>query len=162
MHQFSKTSLKILETCHKDIQTVMLYGIMTSPIDFGISRGHSSPEEQFELFKKGRKKNASGIWEVVNPTAIVTNLDGFIKLSKHNRTPSEAVDIFAWVPGKRELMYDEMHLAFLGGHLLKCSKELLAKGKISHPIRWGGNWDGDGELIYDQKLWDKPHYEIIK
>lgn len=162
MYQFSKTSLKRLETCHKDIQTLMLYAIMTSPIDFGIAYGERSTEEQFELFKVGRAEDSEGRWVVIDSSKVITNVDGFTEQSKHNKKPSEAVDVFVWVPGKKELMYDAMHLCFLAGHILKCSKELLAKGEIKHPIRWGGNWDNDGEILYDQKLWDKPHFEIIK
>jgi peptidoglycan L-alanyl-D-glutamate endopeptidase CwlK len=161
MYQFSKTSLKRLETCHKDIQTLMLYAILTSPIDFGIAVGQRTPEEQFKIYRSGRKKVPNG-YEVTDSNAVLTNCDGFLERSKHNYSPSMAVDIYVWVPGKRHMMYDEVHLSFLAGHVLKCSSELLANGQITHDLTWGGNWDNDGELLYDQRLKDLPHFELSK
>ena len=32
-------------------------------------------------------------------------------------------------------------------------------GRLGIPIRWGGDWDGDGDKT-DQKLWDPAHWEL--
>lgn len=152
MFEFGNTSLKRLETCHKDIQTLMLYAILTSPIDFGIAQGERTYDQQLEYFLAGKSK--------IDPR-VPSQLLKAKHVTSEKNPKARAVDIFAWVQGKKELMYDDAHLAFLGGHILKCSQELLAQGKITHSIRWGANWDGDGELIYDQTLKDLPHYEII-
>ena len=29
------------------------------------------------------------------------------------------------------------------------------------PIRWGGNWDRDNEILSDQKFDDCPHFELV-
>ena len=29
-------------------------------------------------------------------------------------------------------------------------------------LRWGGNWDGDGVLVTDQRLVDLPHFELVE
>jgi peptidoglycan L-alanyl-D-glutamate endopeptidase CwlK len=35
-----------------------------------------------------------------------------------------------------------------------------AAAELGYDLRWGGNWDGDGEIIKDQKFNDLPHFEI--
>jgi hypothetical protein len=35
------------------------------------------------------------------------------------------------------------------------------EGLIQHKVRWGGNWDRDGDLA-DNTLYDRPHLEIYK
>lgn len=52
-----------------------------------------SPEEQFELFKKGRKQDETGIWIVADKSKIVTNVDGLKTLGAHNYRPSRAIDV---------------------------------------------------------------------
>ncbi len=50
---------------------------------------HRSPEDQFLLFKQGRTFR-NGSW--VRTGAIVTQLDGFVKKSRHNGLPATAFD----------------------------------------------------------------------
>jgi peptidoglycan L-alanyl-D-glutamate endopeptidase CwlK len=138
----------------------MLEAIMTSMVDFTFVEGHRPPERQFELYKKGREK-IEGKWQVADPTKVVTNVDGFIKKSNHNYDPSMAGDIRAYVKGNPKLAYDPFHLAYLGGHITNTAQNLLAEGRITHRLRWGANWDEDGELIYDQGLDDSPHFELV-
>jgi peptidoglycan L-alanyl-D-glutamate endopeptidase CwlK len=38
---------------------------------------------------------------------------------------------------------------------------LLVEGKISHAIRWGGDWDSD-DIFDDQNFDDLPHFELVK
>ena len=59
MPKFSNRSIKKLETCHEDIQKIMYKAIKI--IDFSVLRGYSSPEMQFELYKKGRHLQ-DGCW----------------------------------------------------------------------------------------------------
>ena len=35
------------------------------------------------------------------------------------------------------------------------------EGKITHKLRWGGNWNGDGLIVEGQSLVDLPHFELI-
>jgi len=160
MFSFSDTSLQKKQTIDYDLQIILDESIRESQIDFGISEGYRSPEAQFILFKKGRKL-IDGIWVVVNEKEVVTNIDGYTLKGNHNYYPSLAVDIFVHVEGKPNLRYDKVHLAYLGGLILTKANALFKRGIVTHKIRWGGNWDGDGELLYDQKLKDMPHFEII-
>jgi peptidoglycan L-alanyl-D-glutamate endopeptidase CwlK len=73
-----------------------------------------------------------------------------VKKGKHNTKPlSEAMDIYPhpvnWGDTKR--MY------FMGGVAIAESK------RLNIPIRWGGDWDGDTEVL-DQTFNDLGHIEL--
>jgi peptidoglycan L-alanyl-D-glutamate endopeptidase CwlK len=142
---FGEGSKGNLDTCHNDLQLIANEAIKITPIDFGVSEGHRSVERQNKLFKEGKSK-----------------IDGINKKGKHNYSPSLAFDIYIYVKGKSKLAYDEKHLTFIGGVLIATAKRLYSEGKITHILRWGANWDGDGELIYDQSFQDLPHFELKK
>lgn len=70
--------------------------------------------------------------------------------SKHNRKPSEAIDVAPY-PIDWEDRERFVHLAgiFVGiGHALNLK------------IRWGGDWDMDSDLR-DQQFMDLGHFEIL-
>lgn len=140
MFAFGKSSSEKLATCNKNLQAVMQLAIKRTTVDFGISEGYRSEERQQELYKQGRTE----------PGEIVTHVDGINKKSKHNEKPSKAVDIFGYVNGKAT--YDVPHMCLIAGVILACADEL----KI--PIRWGGNFDQDGQIMEDWN--DLPHFEL--
>jgi len=158
---FGAKSEKELSSCNSDLQMIMKEAIKISPIDFGIVYGRRPAELQFELFKKGRELQ-SGVWIIVNKKFVVTNLDGYQKKSMHNYEPSKAVDIRIYVPGHPELAYDPEHLCYVAGIIMTVADQLFKERWISHRIRWGGNWDQDGIILFDQSLADRPHFEIIE
>jgi len=139
MFSFGRNSQEQLSSCDKNLQAVMQLAIKRTTVDFGISEGHRTPQRQLELYAQGRTK----------PGNIVTS----VKVSKHNGSPSAAVDIFAYVNGKA--VWDQAHMCLVAGVILACADELRIK------IRWGGNWDGDGEIISDQNFIDLPHFELL-
>ncbi|RLG87046.1 MAG: hypothetical protein DRO18_03665 [Thermoprotei archaeon] len=51
-----------------------------------------SDEEQFRLFKKGRKQLPDGTWVIEDKSKVVTYIDGIHKKGKHQR--GLAVDIY--------------------------------------------------------------------
>lgn len=69
--------------------------------------------------------------------------------SEHNRTPSFAVDVAPYPIDWDDLM----RFYFFGGYV----KAIADHMKI--PIRWGGDWDGDGNLK-DQRFNDLVHFEL--
>lgn len=143
-YKFSDTSAQRLSTCTNNLQRVFNLAIKRSNVDFGIACGRRTIEEQQELYAQGRTKEGS----------IVTNVDGFNVLSKHNENPSEAVDIYAWINGKAS--WEDKPLCYIAGVIMSCAKELGVK------LRWGGNWNSNGVIISDQNLKDLPHFEEIK
>jgi hypothetical protein len=38
---------------------------------------------------------------------------------------------------------------------------LYEQEKITSKLKWGANWDMDGEIITDQGFMDLPHFELI-
>lgn len=138
--KFSERSKSKLATCHYELITIMEAAIETSEIDFGISEGHRTVERQKELFDDGKSK-----------------IDGITKKGKHNYEPALACDIYAYI-GK--VSWDDKHLIYLGGHIKGVAALLKLQGKITHDLRWGGNWDRDGVIISDQTFIDLPHFEL--
>ena len=145
MYNFGNRSLKNLETCHKDLVLVAKESLKVSQIDFGISEGHRSIERQNKLFKEGKSK-----------------IDGINKKGKHNYSPSNAFDFYAYVADNKKLAFDTVHLMYLVGVITATANRLHQEGRIQHKIRSGANWDSDGQLKYDQSFFDAPHIEIIK
>ncbi len=82
---------------------------------------------------------------------------GYSKLrypdSKHNRKPSLAVDL---QPYPRPLKETKLWgaLGYLAGR-----GEVIAE-ELGFTIRWGGDWDRDGDLT-DQDFDDLFHWEIV-
>ena len=99
-------------------------------MDIKVLEGHRDNDRQDKLLKQGLTKLKGGD-------------------SKHNRVPSLAVDVAPYPVDWK----DEARFAYMAG---------LAKG-IGHElgvnIRWGGDWDLDGELS-DNRFNDLPHLEI--
>ena len=128
MPKFSKTSLDKLNTCHPDLQKI--FNEVIKHFDCTILCGHRNEEEQNIAYK-------AGVSKLKYPK------------SKHNKTPSLAVDVapypIDW--GNRRRFY------YFAG---------IVKGvalSIGIKLRWGGDWDGDND-INDQKFFDLPHWEI--
>ena len=142
MFKFGKTSKSRLQTCHKDIQLIMNEAIKITNVDFGIAEGHRSIEKQQQYFKEGKSK-----------------IDGVSKKGKHNYSPSLAVDIYPYFENGSK--WDNEHLSYLSGIIHAVSEILFADGKISHKVRWGGNWDMDGIILIDQSFDDRPHFELV-
>ena len=131
MPQFSKQSEDKLNTCHKDIQRVMREVI--KQYDFTVLEGTRTQEQQMKYFAEGKSK-----------------LDGVNQKSKHQSNPSMAIDIapypIDWNNAKR--------FYYLAGLVLATAKA------IGVQMRWGGDWDADGDFA-DQTFNDYPHFELI-
>lgn len=138
MPKFSRESIKQLETCHPDLQSLAYAAIEI--INFKVIQGHRSFKEQQVLYAKGRTK----------PGKIVTQIDGVRKQSKHNADPSTAFDYAPW-----PINWDRVdEFIFQAGVFFTISKQLGIK------IRWGGDWDMDHNL-YNEKFRDWGHIELI-
>ncbi len=107
--------------------------------DLLITCTYRSREEQFALFCKGRQQNAAGLWvlDQMPETSVVTNCDGVKTLSRHNKTPSEAIDFCVVIAGK--VSWDPREYEPVG---------VLAEMRN---LVWGGRW---------ARLKDYPHVEL--
>lgn len=129
MYAFSDRSKRELMTCHRDLQRV--FSEVIKHWDCSILEGHRSEEDQAEMLRTGRSTVA---W----PT------------SKHNTTPSAAVDV---APYPVDWEDAESFRAF-GGFVLGVAT------MMGVTLRWGGDWSMDWDF-HDQKFVDLPHFELV-
>lgn len=158
MAQFSDASKARLETVHPDLKKLFYYVILE--FDCTVVHGQRTPEEQFQLYKKGRKQE-NGIWLPIDPvkkTGIVTNCDGYKVKSRHNITPlSEAVDVVPY-----PTLYSDIDtIRHFAGYVLGVADMLKYLGYLEHKIICGIDWDNDKDL-HDQRLFDAVHFQIKK
>lgn len=132
-YKFSAFSIKQLDSCDARIQAVLKAAI--KKIDFKVIRGHRGQLEQDRAYERG-----------ASPLRFPH--------SKHNRFPSHAVDIIPFKDGKFVGWKDLDAFAEL-------SKVVLAEAKKQGvKMRWGGDWDQDGN--WKEETWfDGPHYELL-
>ena len=136
MYSYSLKSSKNLGTCHIDLQTIFYQIIKT--FDCTIVQGTRGKKEQNELFKKEKTK-------VQYPN------------SKHNKKPSMAVDAVPYPIDWK----DTNRMKYFAGHVVGIAAILYHQGKITHLVRWGGDWNKNTELK-DNKFQDFPHFELYK
>jgi len=133
-YSFGTTSTARLETCSFPIQQIMREALAYGIMDFAISEGVRSDWKQHEYFLAGKSRLDAG-----DPRAM------------HNRVPSDAVDAVPYINGKYS--YIKAHCCVLAGIIQAAAK------KIGYTVRWGGDWDMDGEPITDQEFQDLVHFE---
>ena len=159
MLTLSTNSKAKYETLHEDLRLLISEALKYSTIDFGISEGARSVETQQEYFKRGREE-IDGQWVITDKSKVITYVDGVVKKGKHNYTPSMAFDFYVYIPGK-SMSYDPTHLTALGYMFVVLGNKLFDEGIITHKIRWGGNFDMDGEILEVGSFRDSPHVELV-
>lgn len=136
MPSFSKQSKAILATCHPDLQ--ILFNTVILTFDCSIICGHRSQKDQEIAFKTGKSK-------LKFPN------------SKHNSNPSWAVDA-----APSPIDWENLHrFHWFGGYVLGIADMLYKQGKMTHRVKWGGDWDRDMDLGDEKGLRDFPHFELI-
>jgi len=154
MAKFGNKSKEILATVHQDLQTVLEYAIKI--VDFTILRGACTAEEQFQLYKQGRKK-VGDAWVIANKKKVVTYKDGHIMKSRHQY--KEAIDIAFYRKTIPHIIWDDDKANYyLVGIVLGVAEMLRQYGAIDCTIRSGANWDCDEELD-DETFYDVFHIE---
>lgn len=135
MPKFSQESFSKLSTCHSELQA-LFYEVVRN-IDCLILEGHRGQEAQDMAFAANMSKLK---WPNGN----------------HNQSPSMAVDVspypIDWKDSKR--------FYYFSGYVLGIAQKLKDEGKMTHAVRWGGNWDSDNDLN-DNKFNDLVHFELI-
>ncbi len=134
MPKFSNKSDSKLKTC--DIRLQILFNQVVKDYDCSILEGYRSKEKQLTLYKEKKTK---------------------VKHSKHNMSPSLAVDVIPyplpdnWGEGNSKEKAKFYHFA---GYV----KGVAISNNIQ--IRWGGDWDSDNNFN-DQTFDDLVHFELI-
>lgn len=128
MPALSPQSREKLNTCHADLQTLVLE--VAKKFNVTVLCGHRDKAEQDKAFAEGSSK-------VTWPN------------SKHNRMPSEAVDLAVYPIDWK----DVRRFYYLSGYVRATAERLNIK------IRIGADWNGDFE-IKDENFLDLPHVEL--
>lgn len=78
----------------------------------------------------------------------------------HNKSPSWAVDALPYEPDLKTIDWkDYQRFCYFAGSVMTIAKRLLQEGKISHKLRWGGDWNSDTNLK-EETFRDMPHFEF--
>lgn len=140
MYHFSNTGLAKLETCHEDLQLIMLEVIKWQ--NCSIFCGHRGEQEQNEAYFTNKSK-------VKYPNSF------------HNKMPSMAVDAGPYfVEIQNTDWNDKIAFAVFAGRVLQIADQLLKEGKVTRSVVWGGDWDRDGRNV-DQQFHDLPHFQLV-
>ncbi len=137
MPRFSSDSLSKLATCDLDLQRLFFEVIKT--VDCKVTEGHRGEEAQNAAYAAGNSK-------LKYPNG------------NHNASPSNAVDVYFYPID----MNNTKKFYWFGGYVLGIAQRLKDEGKMTHSIRWGGSWDGVGQLNTANMLNDLVHFELIK
>ena len=131
MPRYGETSKKRLQTAHKDLQR--LFNAVIERTDISITCGKRNEEQQNALYPEFSR--------VEYPN------------SKHNQSPSHAVDFAPWINhAKSEVA---AHYIYAAGIIMTIAEDLRIE------VRWGGNWDRDLEVVTDQDFKDLGHIELV-
>ena len=147
MPTFGKRSKRNLATA--DIRLQELFEEVVKYFDCSVIYGTRTKEEQFDLYKQGRKL-IDGNWVKTGQQPIVTNCDGLIKLSNHNYSPSKAVDVVPYPVDFGDTRRFYMFIGFVRG----------IATMMGIKVRAGADWDGDTQ-VKDQTFNDLAHFELI-
>ena len=135
MPRLDKKSFSNLSTAHIDLQVIFFEAVKYIPLT--IPFGYRSKEDQDKAFADGNSKFK---WPD----------------SKHNRSPSLAIDAYPlpidWKNTKR--------FYWFSGFIIGIANRLKEEGKITHRVISGCDWDGDMEIT-DQTFNDLGHFELV-
>ena len=136
MNTWSDSSAQNLDTSHFLMQ--QLFNEVLKYHDCSVIYGFRSNEKQAEMFAEGKSKVGPG-------------------KSLHNLYPSLAVDVIPYIRGVGRITGNKPSDLYYFYHFAGVVKTLAAQKHI--PVRWGGDWDGDGNF-FDQTFNDLYHWEI--
>lgn len=133
MYTLSKASEEKLIGVHPDLVRVVRRAIEITEIDFKVGEGVRTIERQRKLVAEGKSKTLN--------SRHIPGRDGLGK----------AVDLWAMPDGR--VSWEQRHYVEMAKHVLTAAQEL------GIAIRWGGDWDQDGDWR-DERFFDGPHFEL--
>ncbi|MDL2320755.1 hypothetical protein LJC47_00195 [Desulfosarcina sp. OttesenSCG-928-B08] len=146
MPKFSTTSKSRLDTCHPLL--IELFSEVILSVDCTILCGHRTESDQNLAVASGKSK---------------TRWPG----SKHNSTPSLAVDVAPYFPAPPHIIWPslaaqgaEVYARTLGQWYLFIGYVRRTAEDMGIAIRTGADWDGDWQTT-DQTFHDLPHFELL-
>ena len=138
MPEFSDRSSRRLFECERRIQK--LFTKIVQNTDCTVLEGHRGQIKQDEMFNS-KPQRSKVKWP-----------DG-----KHNKRPSEAIDITPYPIPKN---WGADHWKDLVKFYEFAAIVRYEAAQMGIKIRWGGDWDGDGDYR-DQEFDDLVHFELL-
>lgn len=135
MPKFSTRSKIKLQTCHKDLQTI--FNEVIKHVDCSILEGVRTLERQKKLVAEKKSKTMK--------SNHLANLQGV----------SMAADVMVYPIDWN----DKSRITLFAGKVLGIASMLYAQDKVTHKLRWGGDWDSDGD-VKEHRFYDGPHFEL--
>lgn len=135
-------SRKNLEGVHPKLIDVVERAIELTTVDFFVNEGVRSPERQKELYAQGRTKPGPKVTWTLNSNHFKNPRTGF----------GHAVDIYPFP-------YDPDHKDIAKQQRAVAAIMFKAAGELDIPIRWGADWDMDGNYG-ERGEGDSPHFEL--
>jgi peptidoglycan L-alanyl-D-glutamate endopeptidase CwlK len=137
-YQFGRSSRIELETVKAPLRAVCQRALSYGVMDATVIQGRRPKAEQDRYYALGKSK-------VQWPNGKHNTL--------HPEELAEAVDIAPYINGT--VSWDWKHCLVWAGLMLAAAAEL------GYKIRWGGNWNMDGEPVTDQDFQDLVHFEVV-
>ena len=133
MPKFGSASLAQLATCDERLQ-VVAHSVITR-YDFAVIEGHRGKAKQNAAYAAG---NSQKKW----PNG------------EHNGRPSRAFDVMPWPVDWSDDPKNLQRCVLLAGIMLATGWHLGVA------LRWGGDWDKDGDTR-DERFRDYGHFELV-
>ncbi len=135
MPKFSASSFSKLSTCHPDLQT--LFYEVIKHFDCTILEGYRDQVDQEKAYAAGNTKLH---WPH----------------GKHNSNPAMAVDVAPYPLEWKNIP----RFYWFAGYVMGIAQKLKDEGKITHAIRYGGDWDSD-KNVDNETFKDLVHFELV-
>lgn len=149
MFNLGQRSLSRLEDVHEDIRRVTMRAIGLTSVDFVVTQGRRTVEEQYELYGKGR--TAEDLAKNKVPARYARPSERKVTWTiRSNHVLGRAVDLAPFVDGS--VNYDNDGRLNLWPPIAQAMKQ--AAKELGVRIRWGGDW-GSAKR-------DRPHFELAE
>lgn len=146
MYKLSAASLSRLSTVHPDLQKVIKRAIQITKVDFAVTQGKRTLEEQYALYGKGR--TAEELANAGVPAFYAKPSEKRVSWTmKSNHLSGRAVDLAPYINGKLE--WDDSGKLGIWPKINDAVQE--AAKEVGVRVNWGGNWTTNV---------DRPHWEL--
>lgn len=141
MPKFGKKSLEVLNNAHPDLRKVL--NEVIKYYDFSVIESTRTEEQHNKNVANGNSKTT---WDKSKHRP---------RLDNEGRMTSWAVDITPYPDPYR----NNERFILMAGFVLAIARQFYSVGKITHKIKWGGNWSMDDDPTTD-KFFDGGHFEL--
>lgn len=148
---FGEKSKECLKSVHPDLRLIHERVISKYNFDHTILEGLRTDELQLKYFLDGKSKIDPRDQKQRLTAMHLIKEDGFSHATDSAPYPID----FSNKEKARARFY------LFAGLMFAACAELISEGKITHTLRWGGDWDSDKDFT-DQDFDDLPHFELRK